>query len=1228
MFRRVVAASVVCVVAGFWVSGAAPQENYLSFDGGDLVGIEDDAALDLAGGEFTISAWIRPTGWGGNNQGRIVDHGGGTSSLAEGWTVAVENRASSGFPQAVRVQINDDSGFNGQSDSGVLSLNTWQHVAVTLAGGTLTFYVDGVERGVRTNVPTPVPSTQPIRVGNRSSDLARGFQGSIDEVRIWSRALTQQEIIDGMNVEITGGEVGLVAYYRFNSGAGQNALDSGPNGLHGRLGTTILAGSTDPLWVSAAPPGNTAPSADAGPDQTVHQPATAAALDGTISDDGLPSGMLTTGWSQLSGPGTVLFGDATAVDTTATLPELGAYGLRLTVSDGELSWFDDVAVTLAPEPDLTPPLVTITEPIDQSTVSGAVTISATASDNVAVEEVEFFADGAPIATDDSEPYSVVWDSTDALTSGVHMLSAVGRDTSNNESQDSITVTVDNGLPSDLSDWTVEVYSAGGSEVPDWVLEPAFPGARQELYSASCSVLLSDYELDHASAVGFSGTMGAVGSDDDQFGFTFGYQERGEFYLFQWKRGDPQNPGLADIGMHIRAISTGGPDPTIEDFEAPGSTPTSMILEENDLRWQIGVIYDFSITFFPGGFDLEIDDPTDLNDTSWTINDVTFASGRFGFYNCSQGDAVYRLSFVDPGSCSDPDADGICGSDDNCPDDANPGQQDTDGDDVGDVCDECPGFDDLIDADADGVADGCDVCPGSDDGLDADGDEVPDGCDVCAGFDDAIDSDADTVPDGCDACPGFDDSVDTDADGAPDACDVCPGSNDAIDTDADTVPDGCDVCAGFDDLADADTDGVPDGCDLCPGFDDAIDTDADTVPDGCDVCAGFDDLADADTDSVPDGCDVCPGFDDAIDTDVDTVPDGCDVCAGFDDLADADTDGVPDGCDLCPGFDDAIDTDADTVPDGCDVCAGFDDLVDADTDGVPDGCDLCPGSNDAIDTDADTVPDGCDLCPGFDDAIDTDADTVPDGCDVCAGFDDGVDTDADTVPDGCDVCAGFNDLADADADSVPDGCDVCPGFDDAIDTDADTVPDGCDLCAGFDDAIDTDADTVPDGCDTCAGFDDLADADTDGVPDGCDLCPGDPTNDVDQDGVCGASDCDNDNPAVFAAPLEVTGVLVTEIDGEFRFGWAEQAGAAGPGTVYDVYVGLISQVRSSGGSYQLGACEADNVTEPEFADPGLAVPPGDGLFFLIRAQNACPDGTATFGDANRDATAGTSAATCD
>ncbi|MBL7077192.1 MAG: fibronectin type III domain-containing protein [Kiritimatiellae bacterium] len=90
---------------------------------------------------------------------------------------------------------------------------------------------------------------------------------------------------------------------------------------------------------------NATPVVDAGADDSIRLPVDTAALNGTVSDDALPTGgTLTTTWTMVSGPGTVVFTDASAVDTEATFSMQGEYVLRLTVSDGELTAMDEVTV--------------------------------------------------------------------------------------------------------------------------------------------------------------------------------------------------------------------------------------------------------------------------------------------------------------------------------------------------------------------------------------------------------------------------------------------------------------------------------------------------------------------------------------------------------------------------------------------------------------------------------------------------------------------------------------------------------------------------------------------------------------------------------------------------------------------------------------------------------------------------------------------------------------------
>jgi CubicO group peptidase (beta-lactamase class C family) len=188
----------------------------------------------------------------------------------------------------------------------------------------------------------------------------RPFDGNIEEIRVWNRALTQQEIHDNMNLELSGTEQGLVAYYRFNEGSGQTAFDSSGYNNNAMLGSTITTDTNDPAWVSFEPPTNQAPEVSAGSDQTIILPTDTVNLDGTVTDDGLPNppAAFTTSWSKVSGQGTVTFGDANTVDTTVTFSVVGTYILRLTADDTELTAIDEVMIKVDPEPVLTIILVT------------------------------------------------------------------------------------------------------------------------------------------------------------------------------------------------------------------------------------------------------------------------------------------------------------------------------------------------------------------------------------------------------------------------------------------------------------------------------------------------------------------------------------------------------------------------------------------------------------------------------------------------------------------------------------------------------------------------------------------------------------------------------------------------------------------------------------------------------------------------------------------------------
>lgn len=125
-----------------------------------------------------------------------------------------------------------------------------------------------------------------------------------------------------------------------------------------------------------------------------------------------------------------------------------------------------VTVNNAPPPDTTPPTVSVSSPAGGATVSGALSVSANAADNVGVVGVQFKLDNANLGSEDlSSPHSVMWDTTTA-SNGTHTLTAVARDAAGNvTTSTSVSVTVNNAPPADTTPPTVSISSpAGGATV--------------------------------------------------------------------------------------------------------------------------------------------------------------------------------------------------------------------------------------------------------------------------------------------------------------------------------------------------------------------------------------------------------------------------------------------------------------------------------------------------------------------------------------------------------------------------------------------------------------------------------------------------------------------------------------------------------------------------------------------------------------------------------------------
>src|SRR6266496_2218035 len=114
--------------------------------------------------------------------------------------------------------------------------------------------------------------------------------------------------------------------------------------------------------------------------------------------------------------------------------------------------------------DTTPPTVSITSPANGATVSGTISVSADASDNVGVAGVQFLLDGAALGAEDTAaPYSVALDTT-KVANGSHTLAATARDAAGNRATSlAVTVTVSNAVRFEETDSSVTLTSGWASD---------------------------------------------------------------------------------------------------------------------------------------------------------------------------------------------------------------------------------------------------------------------------------------------------------------------------------------------------------------------------------------------------------------------------------------------------------------------------------------------------------------------------------------------------------------------------------------------------------------------------------------------------------------------------------------------------------------------------------------------------------------------------------------------
>jgi hypothetical protein len=198
---------------------------------------------------YTVTAWVllRTGGTLGGTRMAVL------SSAACGGSIELLIRSETASPtDPQHLELGRCGAFNGVSSTIQVPLNAWTHVAATVASNkTVSYFINGNPAGSWSGGGVDFSFGPVVELG--ANTASRRFDGELDEVQIWNRALSPAEILANRNRILTGNETGLYACYHFDEGKGVTVSNSATAG-GGGAGALINNPLRVPSGVTLVPP--------------------------------------------------------------------------------------------------------------------------------------------------------------------------------------------------------------------------------------------------------------------------------------------------------------------------------------------------------------------------------------------------------------------------------------------------------------------------------------------------------------------------------------------------------------------------------------------------------------------------------------------------------------------------------------------------------------------------------------------------------------------------------------------------------------------------------------------------------------------------------------------------------------------------------------------------------------------------------------------------------------
>jgi glucose/arabinose dehydrogenase len=168
----------------------------ITLDGTDYLEIANSPSVNVSGGALTFSAWVSPAGGTGDEV--LFAKGFNAGMTSPYYQYAVELRDGGLTPVFL---IGTPGGVKEATMGSALPKGQWSHFAVVFDGAHAAFYVNGALVSTPALAASVAPRDTPLRLG-ADAQPAQFLDGSLDDVRLYGRTLTQAEVQDDMNMPL------------------------------------------------------------------------------------------------------------------------------------------------------------------------------------------------------------------------------------------------------------------------------------------------------------------------------------------------------------------------------------------------------------------------------------------------------------------------------------------------------------------------------------------------------------------------------------------------------------------------------------------------------------------------------------------------------------------------------------------------------------------------------------------------------------------------------------------------------------------------------------------------------------------------------------------------------------------------------------------------------------------------------------------------------------------